>query len=155
MVRGVSDYVDKNRLNRLPMVVQRALEHHRINREREQTALELVASKQRLAELTEHLQESIDRERADIAREIHDDIGGSLAAIRLDLAWLGRGRRTARTHMFLEQLFWAGAWLLVPIAGLWLAGFAAVAMLALAAAVFGLSATWAQAQSLKDAGLPV
>jgi two-component system, NarL family, sensor histidine kinase UhpB len=90
MVRGVSDYVDKNRLNRLPMVVQRALEHHRIKREREQTALELVASKQRLAELTEHLQESIDRERADIAREIHDDIGGSLAAIRLDLAWLGR-----------------------------------------------------------------
>ena len=28
-----------------------------------------------------------------------------------DLAWLGRGRRTARTHMLLEQLFWAGAWL--------------------------------------------
>lgn len=90
MVRGVSDYVDKNRLSRLPMVVQRALEHHRIKRERAQTALELAASKQRLAELTEHLQASIDRERADIAREIHDDIGGSLAAIRLDLAWLGR-----------------------------------------------------------------
>jgi two-component system sensor histidine kinase UhpB len=90
MVRGVSDYVDKNRLNRLPMVVQRALEHHRIKLERESTALELAASRQRLAELTEHLQSSIDRERADIAREIHDDIGGSLAAIRLDLAWLGR-----------------------------------------------------------------
>ncbi len=28
-----------------------------------------------------------------------------------ELAWLGRGRRTARTHMLLEQLFWAGAWL--------------------------------------------
>ena len=28
-----------------------------------------------------------------------------------DFAWLGRGRRTARTHMLLEQLFWAGAWL--------------------------------------------
>lgn len=28
-----------------------------------------------------------------------------------DLAWLGRGRRTARTHMLLEQLFWAAAWL--------------------------------------------
>lgn len=28
-----------------------------------------------------------------------------------DMAWLGRGRRTARTHMLLEQLFWAGAWL--------------------------------------------
>ncbi|RAK59133.1 TetR/AcrR family transcriptional regulator [Phenylobacterium hankyongense] len=27
------------------------------------------------------------------------------------LSWLSRGRRTARTHMLLEQLFWAGAWL--------------------------------------------
>jgi AcrR family transcriptional regulator len=28
-----------------------------------------------------------------------------------ELSWLGRGRRTARTHMLLEQLFWANAWL--------------------------------------------
>ena len=28
-----------------------------------------------------------------------------------DLAWLTRGRRTARTHMLLEQIFWAAAWL--------------------------------------------
>jgi AcrR family transcriptional regulator len=28
-----------------------------------------------------------------------------------DLAWLSRGRRTARTHMLLEQLFWASFWL--------------------------------------------
>lgn len=28
-----------------------------------------------------------------------------------DFAWLGRGRRTARTHMLLEQMFWAAVWL--------------------------------------------
>ena len=28
-----------------------------------------------------------------------------------DFDWLGRGRRTARTHMLLEQLFWAATWL--------------------------------------------
>ncbi|ODT64441.1 MAG: TetR family transcriptional regulator [Phenylobacterium sp. SCN 69-14] len=28
-----------------------------------------------------------------------------------DTAWLSRGRRTARTHMLLEQLFWSAAWL--------------------------------------------
>ncbi|MBS0361527.1 MAG: TetR/AcrR family transcriptional regulator [Proteobacteria bacterium] len=28
-----------------------------------------------------------------------------------ELGWLTRGRRTARTHMLLEQLFWAVAWL--------------------------------------------
>jgi signal transduction histidine kinase len=53
-------------------------------------AAELAESRRRLADLAEHLQTSIERERADIAREIHDDIGGSLAAVKLDLAWLGR-----------------------------------------------------------------
>ena len=28
-----------------------------------------------------------------------------------DLAWMSRGRRTARTRMLLEQVFWGGAWL--------------------------------------------
>jgi AcrR family transcriptional regulator len=28
-----------------------------------------------------------------------------------DMGWLSRGRRTARTHMLLEQLFWSAAWL--------------------------------------------
>lgn len=28
-----------------------------------------------------------------------------------DLSWMSRGRRTARTRMLLEQVFWGGAWL--------------------------------------------
>lgn len=101
MVRGISDYVDKNRLNRLPMVLQRAVEHAQVRRERAAAARELAESRQRLAELAEHLQASIERERADIAREIHDDIGGSLAAVRLDLAWLDRHSMgdDARAHI--------------------------------------------------------
>ena len=50
----------------------------------------LAASQIRLAELTEHLQTSIEQERASIAREIHDDIGGALTAVRFDIAWIGR-----------------------------------------------------------------
>lgn len=90
MVRGVSDYVDKNRLTRLPAVLQRALEFCAVKRAQAQAAQELSESRRRLADLTEHLQASIERERADIAREIHDDIGGSLAAVKLDLAWIAR-----------------------------------------------------------------
>lgn len=90
MVRGVSDYVDKAQLSRLPRVLQRALELSATRRAQTEAARELAASRQRLLELTEHLQTSIDRERADIAREIHDDIGGALAAVKLDLAWLAR-----------------------------------------------------------------
>ena len=29
-------------------------------------------------------------ERAAIAREIHDDVGGSLTALKFDLAWIAR-----------------------------------------------------------------
>lgn len=90
MVRGVSDYVDKNRLTRLPAVLQRTLEFCAAKRAQAQAAEALAESRRRLADLTEHLQASIERERADIAREIHDDIGGSLAAVKLDLAWIAR-----------------------------------------------------------------
>lgn len=90
MVRGVSDYVDKNKLARLPMVLQRALDFFATRRAQAEAARELAESRRRLVDLTEHLQSSIDQERADIAREIHDDIGGSLAAVKLDLAWVAR-----------------------------------------------------------------
>src|SRR5690606_41000042 len=59
---------------------------------------ELAESRQRLAELAEHLQTSIEQERADIAREIHDDIGGALAAVKLDLAWVSRRVHDAETQ---------------------------------------------------------
>ncbi|HZT56424.1 MAG TPA: sensor histidine kinase, partial [Burkholderiaceae bacterium] len=45
---------------------------------------------QRLRELAQHLQNSIEQERTAIAREIHDDVGGSLTALKFDLAWIAR-----------------------------------------------------------------
>src|SRR6185436_12208474 len=51
---------------------------------------DLIASKQRLHELAQHLQTSVEHERAAIAREIHDDVGGSLTALKFDLAWIAR-----------------------------------------------------------------
>ena len=87
---GFADYLLKDDMARLPHVLQRALEVAEARRAREQAAAELAASEQRLADLAEHLQTSIEEERAAIAREIHDDIGGALAAVKFDLAWLGR-----------------------------------------------------------------
>jgi signal transduction histidine kinase len=40
------------------------------------------------------LQTSIELERASIAREIHDDVGGSLTALKFDLAWIARHATT-------------------------------------------------------------
>ncbi len=90
MHRGVSDYLLKDSMHRLSHVVQRALEVSETRRAKARADTELAESRQRLAELAEHLQTSIEQERADIAREIHDDIGGALAAVKLDLAWVGR-----------------------------------------------------------------
>ena len=71
-------------------VIRRALEVHSIRHAKEKADLELAISEQRLADFAEHLQTTIEHERAATAREIHDDIGGSLAAIKFDLAWIGR-----------------------------------------------------------------
>lgn len=87
---GFADYLLKDDISRLPHVITRAIEVHQARQDREQAVAELAASQRRLAELTEHLQTSIEQERASIAREIHDDIGGSLTAVRVDIAWLGR-----------------------------------------------------------------
>ncbi|WPB57791.1 ATP-binding protein [Xylophilus sp. GOD-11R] len=88
--RGISDYLLKDDVAKLPHVIARAIEFRTAQRERERADRELALSERRLAELTEHLQQSIEQERAAIAREIHDDIGGSLAAVKFDLAWIVR-----------------------------------------------------------------
>jgi signal transduction histidine kinase len=87
---GMSDYLLKEDIGRLERVILRAIEVQEARQAREKAMVELAQSEQRLAEFSSHLQAMIEQERAAIAREIHDDIGGSLAAIRFDLSWLGR-----------------------------------------------------------------
>lgn len=88
--QGISDYLLKDSIGKLAHTITRALDIQQAHREREHAARELAASQQRLAELAEHLQSSIEQERSAIAREIHDDIGGALTAVKFDLAWLSR-----------------------------------------------------------------
>jgi signal transduction histidine kinase len=47
-------------------------------------------SRRHLSELAQHLQLSVENERAAIAREIHDDVAGALTAAKFDLAWIAR-----------------------------------------------------------------
>jgi signal transduction histidine kinase len=90
MRKGASDYLLKNNLARLVPAVEHAIASGRDRRDRQRADRELALSRQRLSELAQHLQTSIEMERAAIAREIHDDVGGSLTAVRFDLAWIGR-----------------------------------------------------------------
>ena len=59
-------------------------------------ALATYIAEQKLAErqlhdLSAHLQNVREEEKASIAREIHDDLGGTLTAIKMEIYWLARG----------------------------------------------------------------
>lgn len=106
---GVADYLLKDDMARLPHVLTRALEVAEARRLRQEAVLALEQSQRQLAELTEHLQQSIEQERAAIAREIHDDIGGALTAVKFDLSWIARNPAQpegiqAHTQTALEML---------------------------------------------------
>ena len=90
MRNGASDYLLKNNLSRLAPAMENAIEAAEARRARDAADEELQASRQRLAELAQHLQTSVELERSAIAREIHDDVGGSLTALNFDLAWIAR-----------------------------------------------------------------
>lgn len=51
---------------------------------------EVRESRRRLRELSAHLEEVKEAERAEVAREVHDDLGGLLTGLKVDVAWLRR-----------------------------------------------------------------
>lgn len=109
---GMSDYLAKDDLGKLAQIIRRAMLVHSIRREKEMADIELALSERRLADFAEHLQTTMEQERAAIAREIHDDIGGALSAVRFDLSWIGRhstdpltlGHVSAATEMLQHAL---------------------------------------------------
>ncbi len=90
MRNGASDYLLKNNLSRLAVAVEHAIATRQTQRARIAADSALKASRKRLSELAQHLQTSVEAERHAIAREIHDDVGGSLTALKFELDWIRR-----------------------------------------------------------------
>lgn len=90
MRRGANDYLLKANLARLAPAVEQAIVTTEARRARAEADRELSASRQRLSELAQHLQTSVEAERHAIAREIHDEVGGSLTALKFELDWIRR-----------------------------------------------------------------
>jgi signal transduction histidine kinase len=57
---------------------------------RRETEGQLKESQQQIRDFSRQLNNSIERERKEIAREIHDELGQTLTALKLDIAWLKR-----------------------------------------------------------------
>ncbi|MCB1995713.1 MAG: response regulator [Burkholderiaceae bacterium] len=94
MRNGASDYLLKSNLARLAPAVENAIEAAEAKRANVEADRALQSSREQLAALARHLQTSIDNERTHIAREIHDDVGGSLTALKFDLDWIRRHATT-------------------------------------------------------------
>ncbi len=99
---GMSDYLLKDDIAKLSHVVDRTLDLHAARLAKDQAMKDLSVSEHRLALFAEHLQTTIEEERAAISREIHDDIGGSLAAIKFDLSWLERHQSDPAAQAHIE-----------------------------------------------------
>lgn len=90
MLAGADDYIMKGRLTRLVPALRRSLQAAAVRRERTAAEAALRESEARLRELTGHLEEMKETERAAVATEISEEIGSSLISLKFELAWLQR-----------------------------------------------------------------
>ncbi len=95
MRNGASDYLLKNNLARLAPAMEHAMAAADSSRARRAADRELQVSRARLSQLAQHLQTSVEAERHAISREIHDDVGGSLTALKFELDWIRRNTASA------------------------------------------------------------
>jgi len=90
MREGAADYLLKTHLKRLAPALLQAVKAAQAQRERAAADAALRDSQRQLQALTRHLQARVEAERAAMARELHDDVGSALTALKFDLAWLAR-----------------------------------------------------------------
>jgi len=82
---GASDYILKDRMSRLPVAVDSAIREAEARTARIKAEAEVMKMKESLEMLNRHLDEIRESERAAIAREIHDQLGQSLTALKIDV----------------------------------------------------------------------
>ena len=70
--------------------------------EREEAEQALIQSHERLRDLTSHLQVVREEERTLIAREIHDELGQALTALKMDVHWL-RQRLPGEKQLMIDK----------------------------------------------------
>jgi signal transduction histidine kinase len=91
MRNGASDYLLKNNLTRLAPAVEHAIDASATPTAPANAAdRELAVSRRACRTGPAPADQRRDAERHAIAREIHDDVGGSLTAMKFDLDWIRR-----------------------------------------------------------------
>ena len=80
-------------------------EEQRFEEEHERRRLEVIIEDRtrELSRLSTHLQSASEQEKADLARDLHDELGGLLTAANMDLAWL-QGRSVTMEQEVRDKL---------------------------------------------------
>ena len=83
---GADDYILKTNLVRLPSAISKAIENKMMQKEKQVAEKETKELNEQLRSLAAHLQDVREEEQARIAREIHDELGQILTAIKMDIS---------------------------------------------------------------------
>jgi len=90
--RGAIDYVLKTNLARLAPAVRRALDQVAERAARTRAEQELAEAHQRQRMLSRRLIRAQERERAELARELHDEVGQAFTALKIQLEMLRQAK---------------------------------------------------------------
>ncbi|MGQ0509157.1 MAG: ATP-binding response regulator [Betaproteobacteria bacterium] len=82
---GADDCISKTNLSRLAHAVKRSLAAAEARRARQRAEAALRESLEQVRALSAHMDKSIEAERAGFARDLHDQVGGTLTALRSEL----------------------------------------------------------------------
>ncbi|MFN0088339.1 MAG: response regulator [Blastocatellia bacterium] len=85
MKAGAHDYIMKDSPARLIPAIDRELREATIRRERRKAERELKESYERIRLLAAHLQSVREEERKRISRDVHDELGGMLTGLKIDI----------------------------------------------------------------------
>ncbi|MEQ8470501.1 MAG: histidine kinase [Marinoscillum sp.] len=87
---GMNDYLDMNHIDRLPVIVHKAILDSEIRDDYDRRYADL--NKAYLTQRTRFAKQHAlnEEERFHLAREIHDDLGQVLSALKIDISMLGR-----------------------------------------------------------------
>ena len=88
--QGADDYILKNNLKRLPSAITSVIEKRKMQQARKKAEADLEKSNDELRLLASHLQNIREQERKVIAREIHDELGQQLTALKMDISWIAK-----------------------------------------------------------------
>jgi two-component system, NarL family, sensor histidine kinase UhpB len=83
--QGADDYILKTNLTRLPSAISKTVESKKIQREKKSAENEMQELNEQLRNLAAHLQNVREEEQTRISREIHDELGQMLTAIKMDI----------------------------------------------------------------------